>query len=509
MLPINFSKKRLITALVFLAGLVSLIYAVSFYLNNGKLTINLRAADPVSTTYVLFDTKTGEFIKQGTLDKNKSFYVKKSDYDLFVKGKNENFYYSLKVDNELSETKVEGVLTSELGREFIGSASAECMGLANELLYSYPCSANFKQFSIHVPATKNSPTYARSTGGTVYGDYSIESEATLSNQRKVVLLRKPNTERIFGNHSLYSLNISTKGAKLTPLMRLKNASASNGYGMIAFKNSFITHKSDLTDVREYISFKEDDYKRVEGLEPGNKSLQPLELEAMGNKIVATYQSDTADEFSNDGETEVVIKDGSNSNHFSIKNRFVDSGVCGTDKFCGLGANNILHIYDLRSKEPVLVRTVTNVVSFSAHGNRLVLATKYGVLELAENSAQEKILYTFGDYMFENLVVYSDRVVVRVSNTNGNKAALQIKSDILNNYIDKYILNLQKQTFIEAVSVYKTNIFIVPNLGKLEYQPAQDRYDYSETSKTQARQQINDYLSKQPLNGYDIYRSRLN
>ncbi|MGI9027569.1 MAG: hypothetical protein ACR2FM_01840 [Candidatus Saccharimonadales bacterium] len=478
-------QAKYIRAIMIVAGLLLLSTLFLLWMHNNafvKITVSNTTNQPYD--YKIVDQKTGKTIhsesKSGSVKKR----VSKGSYEVLVFQNGTSYYKVINTGSFLSTTAIKAELQPENNRSFVGNFPDTCPYYAQDLLYSYDCEGNSDALKIHLPATNKAPTAASVVddalrGLTITGIYPAGG-------KNLVLLSGRNPVGSSDGRALIS--------ELRPDFSLIDSVVPTGiedkqyYKIVAYKEGFVLYNNEFTDVLYYPSLGAKPEK-ISFEKPNDDKLQPFELIAKNDTLAAIYsypydeRNFGENQTSNDDRVEVtkgktvyqVIKNGERKD-FTFVGGYTRAILCGQNNLCILNGAR-LTVYDIAGKKQKELFTVQEVREILTDNDKLVIVREKEVLSMDIASRTGVVGYSYGDYIScGGHGVPSGGYLLCIGGPKETKSTLYIDTKKANtDSIDKKVLSIADQPYIDTVSVYKSFIYIVPNLGEPIYDPAAKGY----------------------------------
>lgn len=481
--------------------LLSIIALVWMY-NNSFINIAVSSTSNGAYSYKITDQKTGEVVASGNKSGALKKRVPKGDYEVLI-NQNETSYYKLVDTGPFLQTiKINARLQTEKSRSFVGNFPNSCSYYDQKLLFSYDCEGNADALKIHQAATAATPTIGKVVDELLTG-LTIDGIAQ-AGEKNLVLMGG----RLPGEAALTEARI----AELSEDFSLKNSIVPVGiadirqYKIISYKQGFVLYNIDLTDILYYQSL-DAEPERITFEPPDDEKLKPFDLVAKKDKLAAIYSYEYDEEnfgknqTSNDDQVEVtkgntvfqILEDGKLKN-FTIKGGYTRALLCGQKNLCVLNGA-ALTAYDVSGKNPKELFTIQEVRDILNDNNTLVVLREKEILHINLESLEGQIGYSFGNYTnCGGQSVPNGGYILCVSDPRDNKSALYIDTTQQNkDSIDKKILLIYNQSYVDNVSAYKSFIYIVPELGKPVFDVVTKGYTYDSGVRQKAAADIDKHI----------------
>src|SRR3990167_894988 len=139
--------------LIFLALLGFAVFAAYWLSTHSFIQISLaNTADGQEVTYTLLNIDTGK-IKEVKGDSQKRILVKRGQYQVSATVNSQSFYaFTGSTPRFLKSYKLQGQLTAERERIFVGESPRSCPAYTGTMLISGGCEGVYGEISIHKPS---------------------------------------------------------------------------------------------------------------------------------------------------------------------------------------------------------------------------------------------------------------------------------------------------------------------------------------------------------------------
>jgi hypothetical protein len=474
------SKKSIIKLVVALA--VVLVALIWMYTHS---ILEIRVEDNTDTTYSLMKSN-GEVSKPQQLNGNKKVVVGANTYMVIVKSPESSFTKFITTKRFLGTTTVQATPVKESARTFVGNNPSPCMYLMGEHFYSNECYSGATGLVEHVAATKDLPTYTKSVS--IAGTKSeVISMAQIKSGAIVGLAYD-------GENTTYSIVELNSDLSVKATYDYKPVDPTLSYSLKPFMDGFIVYNS-TSGTLDYFPNLGDTPHPILIDKAKDTSLSVLyNTEIYPEQIVTAYVSkdnvlakdptdhDSQSNFPEKGDTktEFVITTSDKQQHITTNQTFKTALLCAENILCTFNQHTVT-IYKIKNDQtgkPYFVINKAQAIMNDGHVNRFI--TDQGVLALDLNMETGHYEYTFGLYRFSDVSLSSEpgSYLLSVINPSNNKVALLISPDnLVQNHIDKQVLQLANKPFVSDVSVNRNFIFIVPNYGEQVFNNFTMTYSY--------------------------------
>lgn len=490
-------KNKIKRSLFALSIIFILFFGLMYFYNRSYLEIRVQNPEEGQIEYYITNQSTGGTVSTKSDSASIKKMVARGSYEIVVKQKNSNSLSLASTKPLLANTIVDTTLSQEKAREFVGNNPGPCMFYSG-ILYSSPCESILANLRAHTPADTTTPTTTVAPPEDV-GEIPLNSFIEYQNNPLVLLgtthaEQEEISERLFKLNPDASISGYTSWTSRTP----ENTKAIN------YQNGILTYKAGtLTDIT-YRASPSGEAKLLDIPRVQADNLSAQQLSVSGDKISVSYTNSTRPYDSDDRQkiknpqTLIQIYDGSDTRTYDFDGIYYTSGVCATNYICLL-QDRKLQIYDIRPSKPKKIATITNVYKVIESGMapeqlRVVRYDGLYLFDVSKLSGYAPMM--FGAYQpcgVEN--ASNDQTLLCVINEKEEKAALVVKKDGTSDSIESKVSELLKLPYVLDVSVYKSFIYIVPNLGEPEYRDELKGFGYDPALKKSADQKIKGALQK--------------
>lgn len=452
--------------------------------NTSFITINVNgSATPY--TYLFYNQSTRKTATVKSDSPNIKKRLSSGNYEILIKHGNTSYFTVAKTGRFFSSLSVEAKLTSENLREFVGDNPGQCMKYIGGRLISYDCNAAYSDLRIHIPASKDVPTYVLTNSKTDIQGY-VNGIVSTSNGEYVLVFSTGSLEAKPGYY-LYKIRADLSWSEKTSLPQLDS---SKSYSIKPFNQGFLIYDSGFNNFYYYASAKSKPVTIDIGA-PRGKDYKPASVDISTDSILAAYSGKSSTEILvwNNTTTSYTVSDMANKVVF-----------CGNQMICAVSNQGIMSVYKVIGSKLRGQYRVYDVKDVFNSGNGFLVARDDDVLSLdtANRSGYES--YSLNEYKFNNIDFENGYYVLSLTNNKGRKVAIRVGQTLSDSdSIDKKILGIQKLSEVQAVSIYKNDIFITPELGPAHFDASVGYYRPDSAVERSATTIINNEVVKLGIN----------
>lgn len=496
--------------LVILIIITCLIVGIFLWIyNHSYINVVLSNARPNSSiTFHIVNQQTKKSIMATSTSNTLKKLVPKGDYEVIVTQGESSFFSSIKTSSLLKTTSVSGEFFKENSREFIGNNPGPCMFYDRVVLYSYSCSGDASDLTIHVPANNTTPTITKSLENAPL--YPIDGATTSSGHTKL-LLEDTSIDESIPTKSLYTID---SNYQLADRMELRGISDANSYGIKNFDGGLLVYSSDYSKVLYYKDVQSDP-KILSLPKPRRKNFIATALSSYGTKVAIIYSThDQREDINQDqsrintGKTIVEVYDTATkqSSEFTYNTGFTHLILCGDRQLCLVNGRD-LTVYDTHTQEATPLYKLTDVQDLFMDGDTLVIVKPSGIFGINPSTGKGYQQYRFGEYKYcAASAVAQGGYIVCLINPDNDRVAIYVNThneDV--SQIDKKVLKLQNSSLIDSVSIYKNYLYISPHIKKQIYNPAIRGYTYDPSEVQRVNNSINTLVHRSGIDAskYDV------
>jgi len=480
--------------------IIVILIAVYWLATHSYVAITINGTSGNSTITL---TKQGKTSGTKTIIKGSStkLLVANASYEILVQQGSKSYFQAITTKGFLRSTQVTAVPVAELGRAFVGDNPNQCMNLLSGVLFSNNCNGVNSIVNVHVPATADQPTYITPDSS---GLGTLESNTTTS-EGDLVLYAAPTTtssdnpsaQMIYIYHMVGTKVVPTDQAKLSDL------STTTTYTIRPYLNGFVAYSSSFDHIWYYQSIHS----------------KPVELQlnkpSVANAIAYSFSSDsngtytvayssipqtTSKYAANGGKTitEVDLYNGSSVQTFTINGLYSDVNLCGTNRICLLGDDNLFTVNQIQDKKLKSLLSMANISTMVTNDNGVTVVRSPNTYLINPDTLSGSIMYSLGRYQYCGLETTTNGYIVCI-NDGTTKAALSINDTLTDTQIDKQVEQLRQQPDITYVSANNSIIFITPVGGGTVYDPTTNSYGPNPTAEAATNKVINTEIDKLGIN----------
>lgn len=489
-LPQPQQRRTLKVLLILTTLLLSILFVFFWVYSHAFIKVSVDNLGNGDTTIKLINQASGH---ETTINKASLPFkqlVGRGSYEVLVT-QNETSYYSLiQTGGFLSATTASGKLEIEKSRSFVGNNPNPCMYYAGATLLSRACDGNLSDIVEHLPADAKTPPITQ-TSGAAPNSPVVYALFRLGDQNVVIL-----------NDSGYAAYQLQAGIKLTNYTRLPDLRAENEYSFQPYQEGFLAYALVSGDIRYYKSLATAP-TTISISAPKDEGLSAFALSTSGKHIAIGYSNSLAGQdpeniksATKDSKTVVQIYEDGKAKSFEFRGVYSKMNLCG-DKYLCLVSAKQLSVFDIRGEKAIKLFAINNVSAIESGQSGLVVIKDDSVIGIDIAKRIGSIQYSFGSYKYcGDSQAQNGGYVLCVINPKNNRVALLVDPAQNNvDSIDKKVLSMLDQPFIETVSAYKSFIYVSPNLGSLVYDPATKGYTYSPAIKQKAAADINSLVGR--------------
>lgn len=488
-------RKKL--ALIFVIGLFLL--AVYWLFTHSRISIQVSGGPSgEEINYTLRNTASGEAEQVKSTEKTISMWVGRGSYEVSASSASGNFIEFIPSTPLFFETKnIVGELQLEKTRVFVGDGVKACAGLAGSTLVSGGCGGVYGELAIHKPATKTTPTYiVNNPDRSIFGkNQALISTGELATQIiKAPQVFKEGVEDNPNSPSAYTaISFTDRSTKSKKIELGELSGTTQFYFKDIGSGNFIAYQESPDKLYEF---------NTSGNKTGEASMKKPDTQNVnlmnihyknGNEYAALYSS-SADTYSTEAVSEVIVTKNSNTNTFIFdKISYSDLRLCGVNKLCLAGGNTGMDVYDIsgdKAKRDFSVSRVSSIAGL-ANGTQVLAINDIGVLNIDVDSRKGFMEYSFGDYSFNEINMHRSGYVLRLTDPKDRVVGLYVDQTSTDaDSIDKKRLEIQSMPEVSLVSVNRNFIYIVANLGDPVYIKELKIFGDNEETRRKAADSIN-------------------
>ncbi len=505
------SKKALfIAVIVFLAALG--LRSASQY---GFVTISVenpsqQNSQQTSVTLLNQNTNT-ETVVQTTAQPTRRL-VKKSSYEVRASENGNNAWQIIESAGWFRSRTVTIRLVTEKNRSFIADNPRGCMYMDQQLL-SYACSQPGGGIFRHNQTNGSTPPGVSE----LFSDTDLQPVAVVGTSSGAVALFKATPEIEETGAGSYSF------AKLKPgsfdidgeQTFLDELDASKNYQAVSYDGGILLYSEDYSDILYYPTI--DSTAQSINLPKIDGSLAATSLNASGTSIVLSYQSVSKKE---DNSLSKQAKDTRGATVVISKTKVVgtyyhetawkSTTLCGTNTLCAMepaGDKQRLTVLSINDSTLVPTYSISNVSQIIGLANRVLVVTRWGVLELNTENKSVTVDYSFNDYSYCGIGESRDpdQYVLCVADKSGPHALLVDTSAAFTDRIDVWATQLRASKDINSVIIDRKNMYIVLEYGDGVTRAGEDDFIDDDARIAAARQGAETVINSLKLRslGYNI------
>lgn len=457
------------------------------------------------TTHVLINQSDGSRTTT-TTDKPFKKLVKRGTYEVISFAGKKNYWQVAKAGGFFTTTTVNATLQSEKYREFIGGNPHECMQMLGQLLTSSPCQTWVDEINIHMPADSQRPPFVAKLAGPAA---EVEAIIPTASGWNVVVKTESDLEDEGTYHASYSV-ITAGKFDTASFRKLAGLSGNLNYTFTPFDEGWLAASSngDLSYFKNLAS-------KPEAVEP---KLKPSNIPfhsatSKTDEIVTVYSTQETthnlatpggivadDEGGEKIQVRIVYQKDGESASLELKEPVIRALLCGASTICVHTESGRVHTYKISGNRFVKEFTVIDALGMAMSNDRFYIAKKEGVTRIDLNRMSGSLAYSLSGHEFCGITGTPEGFIVCVASQRGTRRALQVQVDKdVTDEIEQKIATLENSSLIKSVSVYKSIIYVVPELGKIEYQSSIGGFGYDPALRSQTAKDIDSLVAKLGLN----------
>lgn len=448
-----------------------------------------------------------------TSDLSFSQLLPSGSYQVNVQSINDETGYTkvVKTGNFFSETTVTPELFDQKPRSFIADNPLECKELLKEVLVSYPCSGQLENMTLHVPATKDTPTYSKTIKDYLnskieeFVEPSIETIEAVVN--KIDHLQVLTYSRRAGEniHNLYKVSIEGNQIKPTYERSISSIPDHTQFTGIVKDDKLYLYDRFFRNVYTGDDFESLEKINDEDLIVPDKDFFLNNRQASNNNYLSIFEkapsssTDTVDDLI----SKVIITSDGKDKSRTINTQIVRSDFCG-DYVCTLSSTGEFYLLD---KNLNTLLSNVGVVDYTLGKDSVVIASENNIWQINLGNLSGPLLFSSSEIKITDLSTTQGKIIATVE-TSYKNYALELDSSGPLPFIDKNLMDILSgdNNDIENISIYRNFIYIVPDLGSKVLNTTSGRLEYSESAKNSARKSISSSLEQSGINNtdYQIY-----
>lgn len=418
----------------------------------------------------------------------------RGNYEVLVTKDSSSSFAVTKTGGFLGNTDLRLNLSPEKSRQFVGDNPKPCMLLTNQL-YSSECGERLSSLTSHVPATTFQPGYTIDVRLPLNG---VDEGLVQLGDEIYFLVQTISEESDSGTHGLYRFSDGQLVGQPIILTELDKGST---YSTIRYRDGFLVYTSDFSDIKYYRNPGEKPTD-VTLDKPKQRNLSPSVMSAGNGAILAVYTDAKAENVRDAGDTpkdtqnEIIVKSERLSKSIRLSGLPVaDTSLCGSSLLCALEGDNLM-VYDISGEKQRFLYKITGVNKIVSSGDDLMIFRNGEIISLDAGNRSGFIDYTLGAYRSCGSQFQNGNYVLCLLSPTSQKSALLIDRMVKNtDSIDKKIAQVAELPEVDTVSIYKSLIYISPNLGPLSYREDIRGYGYDPNTQKRVNDKINQEIDK--------------
>lgn len=500
-------KQKIVLATV---GLICLI-GVYWLGTHAFLEVTLPNSSGGNATYTITnlgnEKKTVLTSSKGSVKK----LLPSGTYQVLVQQDGGSYLTTAQTKRFLQKNTVSSTLTKERARQFVGTNPAPCMAYEASVLYSFECNSLVSSITKHVPATATSPSYVLPNTDT---KISGQIEGIVhTNEGIVALLKTASADQGEIAHYVYVVAPDFKTATLKNKFTAKDITRL--YAAKPYRGGFVTYETSTLGDIKYFATAAAQPTTITIDKPTDSSFKPAKLNTSEDALVVHYTNNLSGEVADlEGrglnrkvKNVIYVHSNNTTKQFTFTGQMNESMPCGAQLLCALQDQH-LTVYNIAGDKPKAEHTIVGIheMFYGSRGLFVIGDNDQSIFSFNPQSGSGYVAYDLGKYHPCGLTPTTTGLLVCTIDPKGTKRALALDLDTADtSAVDKKLLNLQGISQIKTLSIQGKFIYIVPELGKLEYVPSLRRYDYDPAVKQAINKIINDKITSLGLDksGYTI------
>ena len=492
-------KKRYI-----IYGLLAIITVVGLFWLSGHSYVRIIVDNPAGSGSLDYSI-TNQVVNKPTITKggppSLKRLVSKGDYQATVTQNDSSAFSVIGAGGFLTTKTVHVNLVAQKGRTFVGDNPGICGAYTGKLLLSFECHGRFTDTLVHTQATATTPSIAQKIKAA--GVSGTTESIVQTTGGAVALVRGPeyadSSSDIKAPLTLYRLTPDATVAEAAPIPNLAD---STPYTLVPYKDGFILHNTDLTQVF-YFSSVASKPTEIKAVAAKDKQLSPVAFDARNDSFLGVYTKEGNDNASDTGSDKepaksanyrFVITTNGKSKEYGYTGNVSAIKFCGQNLLCILDQDKV-NVYSFNGKLKYLYR-VTSAQGMVPLGDKVIVATDFGTLNLDPNKRSGYYDVLFGEYKYCGLNPGVTTYSLCMLDRKSNRVAFFVDPAQPNtDSIDQKISRLAGLIYINKVSAYQNSIFISGNFGETKYQADRKGYDYDPATKKAAIDAINQAIGQ--------------
>lgn len=461
-----------IRALIVLAVIVIILgVGINWLYSVSYINVTVSNASNKALTYTFTNQKSNQTT---TLTSSKSSIKKRlqrGNYNVQVTQGDTSLVAASSAPGFFRTGDVEGKLSGERARSFVGNNPSPCMVYTGSL-YSFACGASLQKVNYHVPATATTPTYTTQPFRNNYA--TIEDSYVAKNGSLYILVNSPPVEDVQEDQEQVVYKMEPNGTLSSPITLKGISDTALTYKLEPYKDGFVAYDNSFKTLLYYPT-PDAEPTNITIEKPKNEELTAFDLETSGDAIVIAYstldKSNVNDtDTSVDAKNEIVVYRNNKVTHTSLESIGSVLDFCGTNKLCML-ANESVAIYDVTGDKPSHLYSYSGVSDMSVVGDSLIMTQQKQIVNFDPDTRQGYVAYSLGGYTSCGQGTNGNNLLLCLTNNKSQKVALLLDlANPVTDPIDKQVFDLQKQAEVTSVSAYKNFISVAPNYGRVVLLP---------------------------------------
>jgi hypothetical protein len=506
--------KKFIIVLIVVMFLLVILNVVR---NRSFIEITIEGTSNNKVTYELLDQRSNKKISL-TGSNNIKKLVSRSRYEVIVSSDSKNAWQLVETSGFFRTTKVTITPKNEIARTFIANDPSGCMVPATVLL-SYECSGPLSGVKRHLRGDITTPPQV--SEGIENSGNNPES-ITQTKEGLIALIGESETgefdeAEISSPEPKYFMSLlDTDGSRVIEKKEISLSINDIRHTIKPYKDGFVIFSDDFSEVKYFTNFNDTgEAINIGDIEEGF-SVQQIEVNPENIVItVSNYsenENNTTNRLQKGLKSYTYIYEGKNLLKKLEFNTYWNKAlVCAKDRLCLLSIENEknqIDVYDIGQKKPKKLYSINNARDMFLVKDQLKVVTPSNILSINIPSRKGAVDYSFNEnkYCGEVTIYNSTEYIVCISNIGARSYAIQLnpKKDTAF-YVDRTINNLEKESYINSVSVDLNNLYVIPEYGNPTFSESLGEFAIDESIINDVNRKIiqNPEIINLKANGYTI------
>ena len=499
--PLHFIRKYLAFVVIVLFA-CSLVYFVA---THGFLTIDMSGQEGETTTVI-----TNQNTNTSTTIKSTNTKIKRlmptGKYEVVVGTLKKNSWGLTNVGRFLSTNTANVALKPQSNREIVGYNPEACMNYVGDTFSSFACGGSLDAAKMQVPPTTKSPSYV----STIFKNSRLQVTNIVETKSGLVGLVTSTDAEIDGGQQYF--------LAMTPKLGIINKMPVSGTvkDVLAFRDGFLTYDSAYSGLTYYSSVG-GAAEKINLEVPKDKDLKPYLFKANGSDFVIAYSNKSSANITGNEasagsvKSAVLIYQAGKAKMYTTNKLFADVQLCGNKKLCALqlvgNKNKQLFVYDTSAGSLDKSFVMNNVQAIKRLDTGLVAVSNTDILLVDVEKQQGIREFTFGEYGFCGVQGFGSSYLLCATDKGYQKNTVFSINSTQDTTVpvDELALEIEGNAVIKSLSIYRQNIYILPNFGEPVYDTALKSYTYDKIQKAYVLDTLQKALAKYDLEarGYTV------